>query len=415
MISRHVLRNLWTIKLIMQTTKCQLCGATELNVVIDLGMHPLADTFLRVEDLMKPEPTYPLRVLLCQNCGYVTLETIVPAEKRYTEMMYSYTSSNSPISVKHFLDTAQKITNRVKVTRKNLVVDIGSNVGTLLEAFRKQTGCRVLGVEPAQNIAELANQKGIQTMNGFFDDRVVNEIVRTHGQATIITATNVYNHITDLNRFMINISKLLAPNGVFVFEVPYLHTLVKTRAFDTIYLEHVSYFSVRPLRVFYKKFGLNIQHIKTTEYMGGSILVYVDRNQENAEVAKYARVEEQSGIYKVETYKKFMEDVAGLKEGVLKKIGGIRTRGQKIVGIGAATKGNTFLNYCGIDGSMFAFITDSSPLKIGKYTPGSRILIKSDSDITPDIHYALILPWNIAGFLMERLKNKNLEFIIPKI
>ncbi|MDP3740714.1 MAG: class I SAM-dependent methyltransferase [bacterium] len=399
----------------MSAIVCQLCGSKELTGIIDLGLHPLADTFWKAEDIPKTEKRYPLRVLLCQRCGYAGLETIVPAEERYTATDYSYTSSNSRVAVTHFQELASEVVRNRGIKENDLVVDIGSNDGTLLMAFRDQTGCQVLGVDPSPNIAKLANASGVPTLPNFFDEAAVDNILEQYGKPRLITGTNVLNHSSNIADFMGNIVKFLAPGGVFVFEVPYLLTLVESRAFDTIYLEHISYLAIKPLQKFFQRFGLAIEHLDKIDYMGGSIRVYVSRNKESREVANFVAAEEQAGIFQTGTYEKFMDDVKGLKAGVLREITELKARGEKIVGIGAATKGNTFLNYCGIDNTMLEFITEASPLKIGKFTPGSRIPIKSDADITPDFHYALILPWNIADFLKNKLADRNLKFITPKI
>ncbi len=395
--------------------ECQLCRSSNLQLIIDLNYHPLADTFLATTQLNEPEIFYPLRVLICQDCGYTTLQYVVSAKTRYQEVDYSYTSSNSPVAIKHFAEMAKETINKLNLTSQDLVVDIGSNAGTLLESFHKLSGCEIIGVEPAPNIARLAEKNKIPTINDFFNKNSVQKILQKQ-PAKIITCTNTFNHITDLNEFMKNIKNLLDDNGFFIFEAPYLLHLVQKTAFDTIYLEHVSYFSFKPFSRFFEQFGLYISDIEENEYMGGSVRVSVGKNNENkALVKKYIKAEEEADIYDLHTYKVFMSQIEKLKFNLCRQLYEVKNQGEKIIGIGAATKGNTLLNYCQIDNSLIDFITDSSPLKIGKYTPGSRILIKNDVEITPDINYALILPWNIASFLKEKLKHLNLKFIIPQI
>jgi len=398
----------------MITNKCQLCGSKNLKLIIDLGYHPLADTFLK--NLNEEEIFYPLRVLLCQDCGYVTLQHIVAEPTRYQKTDYSYTSSNSPVAAAHFKEIAQQAIERVKITEEDLVVDIGSNVGTLLKMFHEQKNCKVIGVEPAPNMAQLAEKDNILTIPDFFSKEAVAKILEKHGKAKAITSTNTFNHINDLNEFMKNIDELLAEDGCFVFETPYLLDLVNNLSFDTIYLEHVSYFAVKPFQKFFEKFGFFIQHLEKNDYMGGSIRIYLGRERTNEDlIKKYLEEEEQSKIFEPKTYEILMDKVRNLKSKLCSEIYEIKAKGSKIIGIGAATKGNTLLNYCKIDNTSIDFITDSSPLKIGKLTPGSHIPIKSDEDITSDIKFALILPWNIAGFLKEKLKHLNLEFITPQI
>ena len=396
----------------MVTRKCQLCGSDALEPVIDLGHHPLADTFLPPEALDDKEKTYPLRVLLCE-CGYATLDVVVPAEERYQAMDYSYTASNSPVSVKHFSEMAKEMITRVGVTPDDLVVDVGSNDGTLLRAFRDQTGCRVLGVEPSGNIAAMAEQKGIPTLHEFFDSKAVEQIV-SKGGAKAITATNVYNHITDLNAFMADISRALTNDGMFVFEAPSLLELVSRTAFDTVYLEHVSYFGIKPLARFYKKFGLHIHKIDLNDYMGGSMRVYVGKQPAAATIVEnFVRQEKAAGIYAHATYVAFMARVRAFKSNLYRQIVEIKRRGGVIIAIGAATKGNTLLNYCNLNRTLLECVTDSSPLKIGKITPGSHLPIVADADIPKNATHALILPWNIGAFLKDKLKHLPLEFIVP--
>lgn len=394
---------------------CRLCGSKNLALIIDLGEHPLADTFLKEEDLKTPDLLYPLEVLMCKACGYFMSSVVVPKEERYQAHDYSYDSSHSRVSMDHFAEMAGEIAERKNITAQDLVVDIGSNVGTLLAAFREQRGCRVIGVEPSSNVAKIARDNGIPTINDFFNAESVKEILK-QGKAKAITATNVFNHIDTLNAFMENILKILAGDGVFVFEVPYMLILVEKTAFDTIYLEHVTYFSVKPFAEYFKKFGLGITSASLNDYMGGSIRVYLEKGEGKEELAqKFIDQENQALLYDEQTYAKFMQRVRKFKQDLLAKLEDLKSRGEKIVGIGAATKGNTLLNYCGIDGKLLEFITDNTPLRVGKYTPGSRILVKRDEDITPDIRYVLILPWNIAPFLIEKLKNLNLKFIVPHL
>jgi len=398
----------------MIVKKCQLCGSENIKMIINLDFHPLADTFLK--NLNEQEVFYPLRVFLCQECGYTGLLNIVDAPDRYQKNEYSYTSSNSSVALAHFKEMAQQVIEKVKITENDLVVDIGSNVGTLLKNFGEQANCKILGIEPSSNIAELARKDGILTIEDFFNKNSVDEILKKRGKAKAITCTNTFNHISDLNEFMKNIDEILADDGYFIFEAPYMLTLVNDLAFDTIYLEHISYFSVKPFEKFFKKLGFFISHLEANDYMGGSIRVYVGRKETNHKFLKeFLDKEESAKIFELETYENMMAKIRNLKFNLCKELYEVKGNGGKIIGIGAATKGNTLLNYCKIDNTLIDFITDSSSLKIGKFTPGSHILIKSDSDITPDIEYALILPWNIGEFLKNKLKHLNLKFIVPVI
>ncbi|MFA5935783.1 MAG: class I SAM-dependent methyltransferase [Patescibacteria group bacterium] len=399
----------------MLTHNCHLCHSTNLELTIDLGHHPLADTFIPAELLNEPETRYPLRTLLCRDCGHMMLQYVVSPEERYQKVDYSYTSSNSAVAIKHFGEMANEIIRTAKIGAGDLVVDIGSSDGTLLKAFRDQSGCRVVGVEPAPNIAKMANDSGVETINDFFGKDATKKILEK-GKVKAITANNVFNHITDLSDFMTNIVDVLTDDGFFVFEAPSLIQLVERLAFDTIYLEHVSYFGIKPLHRFFKQFGLSIHRIDLNDYMGGSMRVYVGKQPADEHIATaLIEKEEAAGIYASETYVRFMTSVRDFKMNLCRQLYDIKANGGKIVGIGAATKGNTLLNYCGIDGTLLEYVTDSSPLKIGKYTPGSHLPIIADADIPKDATHALILPWNIGTFLKEKLKHLPLEFLVPQM
>jgi len=399
----------------MPTKKCRLCHSERLVKVIDLGFHPLADTFLTKSQLSEKEVFYPLCLFLCRGCGHLMSGYIVSKEERYQKNEYSYDSANSLVAVRHFNELAQQIVTRLNLSRDDLVVDIGSNVGTLLGFIREKSGCNVIGVEPAPNISFLAGRNKIPTIQDFFNEDVVRKILKI-GKARVITATNVFNHIDDINDFIKNIDRLLINNGVFVFEVPYLVDLIKKTAFDTIYLEHVSYFSVKPYVTYFNKLGFYISNLERNDYMGGSIRVYLVKNKkfENKPlIRKYIKIEEKLKIHNPALYKVFMVKTRQFRYDLNKKLYNLKTKGVKIIGIGAATKGNTLLNYCKIDQELLEYVIETSPLKIGKYTPGSHIKIINEKEIDEDITHALILPWNIANFLVKKLRHLRLKFIIP--
>lgn len=401
----------------MNITICRLCKSETLRPIIWLGHHPLADTFLIEEQLTEPEVRYPLRVLQCGECGYLTSGYLVSKEDRYQKHEFSYDSSNSPVSVKHFSGMADQIIERLAFREGDLAVDIGSSVGTLLEELKNKSGCRIQGVDPASSIAEEARRKGVPTINDFFNQKAAEEIA-AHGKAKVVVATNVFNHLEDVDDFLANVSRVLRDDGEVVIEVPYVIDLIEKTAFDTIYLEHVSYFAVRPHATYFRKKGFYITHIERDPYMGGSIRVYLSKQAEKEKkelVEEYSRREEASGVYEAGTYESFMEQTRQFKINLCKTIFEVKANGKKVIGIGAATKGNTLLNYCGIDSTVLEYIADTSPRKIGKYTPGSRIKIIHEKDIAPDVSHAVILPWNIADFLKSKLGHLGVEFIVPHI
>lgn len=399
----------------MNVTKCHLCGGNNLNKVLDLGFHPLADFFMKKEQLKETERRYPLSVLLCQDCGHGMNSFIVPAEVRYQENDYSYDSGNSKISVKHFTDMANEVSNRIGLKENDLVVDIGSNIGTLLNAF-KNLGQEVQGVDPAGNIAKLAEESGIPTINDFFSGSACEKILK-RGKAKAITITNAFNHISPLDEFMKNIISILDRDGTFIIELPYFLEIIRKKHFDVIYLEHISYIAIKPLVPYFKKFGLSITHIEENDYMSGSIRIFVGYGKESELISKQIALEEKYGLYNIDTWNKFAENIKNCKIDLLKQLVDAKKAGGKIVAIGAAAKGNTLLNYCGLDTTLIDFATDASPLKIGKYTPGSHIPILSDDAIDDNVTHALILAWNIADYLKSKISPKfpHLNFITPHV
>jgi SAM-dependent methyltransferase len=400
----------------MLTTSCFLCGSKNLYLAIDLGFHPLADTFLKKEQLSKPETRYPLNVVACKSCGHLMNGYIVPAEARYQENEYSYDSSNSAVAISHFDEFAGEAIKIAGITKKDLVVDVGSNVGTFLEKFHDRSGCKVLGIEPSKNIALLAEKNGVKTIQDFFNANTVKKTKKI-SKAKLVTGTNVYNHIENQKEFAKNIKDILTPDGMVAIEAPYAGTLVDETSFDTIYLEHASYFFVAPLKKFWAKHGFKINHIALNNYMGGSMRFYLSRHlPESPEVAKMIKQENQKGYFKPKTYEAFMRRTVDFKTNLMKQLYQIKSKGGVIIGIGAATKGNTLLNYCGIDTTLLEYVTDASPLKVGKYTPGSHILIKHDKDIDKNvITHGLILPWNIGKFLSKKLGHLGLKFLVPHL
>jgi len=338
----------------------------------------------------------------------------VPPEKRYQEQEYSYDSSNSKIAEDHFDAFAQSIGSFAHLGTDDLVVDIGGNVGTLLSSCKKKYGSRVLNVEPAKNIVTIAEKNGVPTLERFWDTEAAQHI-KKDGGAAVITATNVFNHIDDIDAFFANLEEALQEDGVFVAEVPYFATLIERDAFDTMYLEHVSYFSVGPLKRYLAEKNFRIMRIEKSEYMGGSITFFIGKGEESHEVNEYIGKEEEMGLYAEQAYTDFRARVQKLKESLLSELREAKAGKGIIVGIGAATKGNTLLNYCGIDSSLVSYITDASPLKIGKYTPGSAIPIRPDTEITEDVTHAVVLAWNIAEYLTQKIaaSHPHLRFIVP--
>ena len=390
-----------------------MCSSTDLVKFLDLGSMPPADTFLDHAD--DPEENFPLRVMSCQNCGLAQLDYVVPPEILYCNN-YPYDASTAFTAQKHWKKFADDIWKEVPGITDDLVVDIGSNVGVLLQAF-KDNGARVLGVDPAANITKIANANGIETITGFFNEDVAHIIKVAKGQASIITGTNVFAHVHDLDNLMKAIDSLLEPSGSFIIEMPYFVNLVKQFQYDTIYHEHLSYLSIKPLVKFFKKFNMEVYDVQEQNFHGGSIRVFVARMgvfKVSESVATLMKKEEEAGIYDITVLNKFASDVERNRAMLRNLVMTLKRSGKSIVAVSAPAKGMTLLNYCGLNKDYLDFATEKAKLKIGKFTPGTHLEVLPDNALIskkPD--YALLLAWNFANEIMKNLNEFTGKFIVP--
>lgn len=397
---------------------CRMCQSKELHKFLDLGFTPPADQFKRNDQLKDPEIHYPLEVCICKKCNLIQLNHIVSPEVLYRND-YPYESSTTKTGHIHWSNFAERVVSRFKLTEKDLVVDIGSNVGVLLSAF-KELGTQVEGVDPAANIVMLALERGIDTICDFFNEESVDKIIQLKGNASVITGTNVFAHIDDLDVLMNNVKKLLTKTGIFIFEAPYFVNLLKHLEYDTIYHEHLSYLSVKPLIPFFSKHGMEVFDIEQVDIHGGSFRVYIaQKGQYPVEpiVNELIKEEENLKIYELETLEKFAQDVQKNRDELMWLLHSLKREGKTIVGVSAPAKGMTLLNYCRIGTDLLEVVTEKSNLKIGRVTPGTHIPVVPDSYLLenqPD--YALLLAWNFADEIMKNLseyKNRGGKFIIP--
>ena len=402
----------------MHVQRCRICGSSELAMFLDLGFAPPADQFKRKDQLNEQEIYYPLEACICEECCLVQLHFVVSPEILYRND-YPYESSTTKTGRKHWEAFAEKTVSHFNLSNNDLVVDIGSNVGVLLEAF-KNRGVKVQGVDPAANIVLLAEKSGINTICDLFNRGVVEKILENLGKASVITATNNFAHIDDLEKYMENVRMLLTDEGVFIFEAPYLVSLINHLEYDTIYHEHLSYLSVKPLVPFFKKFQMEIIDVEQVDIHGGSFRVFVGhKGQKEVSdiVEKMVSEEENMGLYSLEKLREFSGKVKRNKKELQNLLFSLKNGGKTIVGVSAPAKGMTLLNYCGIDKEMLDVITEKSELKIGRFSPGMHIPIVPDSyllDKQPD--YALLLAWNFADEIMNNLneyKQRGGKFIIP--
>ncbi len=399
-------------------TDCRLCKSNSLSKFLDLGHHPPSDEFITQEKLKTPVTYYPLDVYLCENCGQVQLGYIVPPQILF-QNDYPYESSTTETARKHWFDFSKRVVEKFHIPQDSLVMDIGSNVGALLSGF-KAHDMKVLGVDPASNIAAIANHNGIETINDFFCFELAEQIASSRGKASIITATNVFAHVDNLDAFVKSINVLLHDNGVFIIEAPHFLRLVEHLEYDTIYHEHLSYISLKPLVQFFKKFELSVFDVEEIGFHGGSLRIFIGRQaafSQSDNVKKIIQAEEHYQLHNLTTLKSFAQRVEQNRTELSYLLHKLKHEGKTIAGLSAPAKGMTLLNYCGIRTDLMDFITEKAKLKIGKYTPGGHIPVLPDEALVeyrPD--YALLLAWNFAAEIMNNLKDykaKGGKFILP--
>ena len=398
--------------------ECRMCKSKELELFLDLEFHPPSDAFLAKEELEKPETYYPLTVYMCGNCGLMQLGYVVPANVLY-DKSYPYESSMTSTGRSHFFEMSREICTKFELEKGSLVVDVGSNVGVLLSGF-KQHGMKVLGVDPAPTIAKIANDNGIETWPEFFNYNIARKIAKEKGRASVITATNVFAHIDNLDDFMKAVGHLLDEDGILVIEAPYFADLVENLEYDTIYHEHLGYMSVKPLTLFFPRFGMEVFDIKKFDIHGGSLRVFAGRKGKRAiseNVGKFLKLEEEKQLYSIKRLKKFANDVKNHRNELLDMLYGLKKEGKSIVGVSAPAKGNTLLNYCRIGTNVLDYLTEKSKIKAGLYSPGMHIPVVPDEQLLKDKpDYALLLAWNFADEIMKNLKefkSAGGKFIIP--
>lgn len=397
---------------------CLICGHMNLVNYLDLGHIALANSYLNISDLGLPEQKFPLRVVYCPNCHLAQLEDIVDRKLVFND--YAYLSSSSPPLVEYFKTYAEDVYSRFPDQANKLVVDIGSNDGTLLKHFQN-LGADVLGVDPAEKIAKIATEEGVQTLPEFFSKEVAKNILYSRGSAGLITANHVLAHTDKLNEIISGVKALLAEDGVFVFEVQYLGDLLQKNEFDITYHEHVSYFSLAPLQTLLRNWGLEIFDVQNVEAQGGSLRLFASHAPLSFDISPTIKVlellEEKQQLKDLITYLNFSNVPENTKESLNSLLKELKAQGKTIVGYGASAKGNTLLQYCEIGTETIDYIVDDTPTKIGKFTSGMHIPILSSEELKkkqPD--YILLLAWNYADSIMEKemwLSETGTKFIIP--
>ena len=401
----------------MKREACLICDNPNMIEILDLGHHAYADTFISPDRCCNSLPVYKLGCELCTNCGQIQTLSKTRPEERYRLHDYSYTSANSETAKNHWTQYAATVSDTLHLESDSYVIEVGSNDGFLLDQF-KSRGNTVLGIDAATYVAEIARQRGIPTIVSIFDCGAVEVVKEEHPrEADVVIANNVFNHSEDPLSFAMGAHALLRDGGYFVYELPYWSCSIDSQKIDQVYHEHVSYFTARSSAEIMERAGFNIIKTDIVPYHGGSLRVYAQkRTTQDAQHTSSLKslIQKEHSLFTTQTYDDIMKTLKKRKYEFLAQVAYLKSLGENVVAVGAAAKGNTFLNFVNLDNSMVDYVTDASPHKQGKYTPLTNIPIVSDA-ILKDYEkvYVIILSWNLANKLKPKLReiNPQIEFL----
>ncbi len=403
----------------MNKKKCRFCNESLKNVFVDLGMSPLSNAYLAEDKVENSEIFYPLKAYVCHKCLLVQLQEFESPKHIFGE--YAYFSSYSNSWLEHAREYTEMAIQRFNISKNSLVVELASNDGYLLKNF-KNNDIPVIGIEPAENVAKVAIEEGIPTSIDFFGVELAQKMVDAGSSADLIIGNNVLAHVPNINDFVGGIKLLLKPTGVATIEFPHLLQLMNQNQFDTIYHEHFSYFSFLSVSKIFQHHGMHIFDVEELPTHGGSLRLYITHDdtenfKTSKRVADLVDKESKSGLDHLNTYRKYSQKVSKWKRDLLLELIKLKNKGGKIVGYGAAAKGNTLLNYCGARTDIIDYVVDRNPYKVGKYLPGTHIPVKHIDNIKKDKpDYLFILPWNLKNEIIEQnsfIRNWGGKFIIP--
>lgn len=388
------------------TMQCRFCGNNLTTEFINLVNSPPSNSFLNKDQLNEPEIFYPLKLFVCDKCFLVQIDEYKKSDEIFNSD-YVYFSSFSQSWLEHSKKYVEMIVKRLGLNGSSLVVEIASNDGYLLQYF-KQIGIPCYGIEPAINTALVAKQKGIDVIENFFDAALATKLADEGKRVDLLLGNNVLAHVPNINDFVAGLKTLIKDKGAITMEFPHILNLIKQNQFDTIYHEHFSYFSFYTVNKIFKAHGLNIFDVEELPTHGGSLRIYATHEEFKIPASDSVKLmlvkEENFGITKIDTYSSFSEKVEKVKNNLLEFLILAKKDGKKVAGYGAAAKGNTLLNYCGIKKDLISFVVDKSPYKQGKFLPASHIPVFNEDFLKkekPD--YILILPWNIKSEIIKQL------------
>jgi methylation protein EvaC len=382
--------------------ECLVCNAP-VNTFISFGRMPIANGFLTPEQFAD-EYFFELQVGFCQTCTMVQLTEQVDREKMF-HGEYAFFSSTSTRMATHFKEFAESVMQNHLSSSDPFVVEIGSNDGIMLQNFAK-ANIRHLGIEPSTNVAEVARSKGVATISKFFDEDLAREIVAEHGQADAFLGANVMCHLPYLHSVAAGIKILLKPNGVLIFEDPYMGDIIEKTSYDQIYDEHAFYFSVKSISKLFEQHSLEVVDVLPQDVHGGSmryVIAHKGARQPSTAVSAQLIKETQLGLEKAETYDLFRRNVERSRDELMNLLQSLKESNQRVVGYGATSKSTTVTNYCGITPELVDFVSDTTPIKQGKFSPGAHIPVRAYEDFVSDYPpYALLFAWNHGEEIMEK-------------
>ncbi len=397
--------------------QCRSCGSRDTALILDLGLQPLANNLLRPEDLPKPEPKFPLRLAVCKSCWLLQITDLVPPVQLFSE--YLYFSSFSDRMMRHAQEAATRYLREFELGAHSLVLEIASNDGYLLQHFRK-AGVPCLGIEPAANIAVVAREKGIETLEEFFGLGLGKRLAQESRTADLILGNNVFAHAPATNDFVAGLRAALRDDGRIILEFPYAADFIENSEFDTIYHEHVFYFSLTALVPLFERHGLSIYRVERIPIHGGSLRLFACvRGAHRAEDSVQALLgqERSKGLDSLRYYEDFGSRVQDLKTALLRLFDKLEAQRKSLAAYGASAKGSTLLNFCGLDRRRLQFVADRSTYKQGRLTPGTHIPIVPAERLASEMpDFTLLLTWNFADEILEQqtaYRQKGGKFIVP--